>query len=245
MTSGEFMPFYLRLEGFSVAVLGGGSVGVRKARYYARAGAEVSIYALRLSGASREEVLNEGIVFHETNLADDGVVREIIDSHDIIVIALSDRRLAEKISREATRRGKLVNNAVEVGHGNMIVPFHRRVWGGGIGIAVTSYGESGITARRLLDRLSDFAETLVELREMHRLLSFVKRAAKECIEDAGRRIALYFYLADHPRRDDHLARGISALVETLNEVLGDVELECFKRALGKEPLIKAGGTGQQ
>lgn len=225
-----FMPFYLNLEGFRVAVLGGGSVGVRRARYFSQAGALVTVYSLELNGASREELEAEGVRFVEADLGDKEVASRVLEENDLVVIALDDPELARRLAEEAIRRGKLVNNAVDATGGNVIVPFQGLAWGGRLGLAVTSFGEMGITARRVLEKLLQTVEEERALRSLHELLSSIKQAAKLCIGEPKRRVALYLYLSDHPHINELITRrawDTHSLAKVMEEVLEEEELECI------------------
>ncbi len=199
-----YIPLYIDASAFNVLVVGGGSVGTRRAKFFAEAGARVRVVAAEFSSELVKVSERTGIELLHRHIESVRDVEDLIEWADIVVIALPDYRLAAEIAEYALGRGKLVNNAVEASKGNVIVPFHATVYDGGLSIAVTSFGRSGVAARRALEKIVNVLEEDEELKLFYRVFEEAKRAAKEHIDSPGRRMEYYMALD----KDDVLAEAI-------------------------------------
>jgi precorrin-2 dehydrogenase/sirohydrochlorin ferrochelatase len=72
---------------------------------------------------------------------------------DVVVIAVSDVELAERLFKLAEEMGKLVNDATDASRTHVVVPYEREV--AGLRIAVTSEGAAGTPARLSLDVIEE------------------------------------------------------------------------------------------
>jgi siroheme synthase-like protein len=133
-------PIALHAERVSAVVIGGGSVGTRKALALADAGATVKIISPVVSSELEEA----------ERLRRVSVVREVYHAshldHAMLVVAATDsREVNAQIAIDANSRGKLVNITDYPDEGNFhTMALHRS---GDVTIAVSSGGVPGAAAR--------------------------------------------------------------------------------------------------
>jgi len=123
------------------------------------------------------------------------VLRGLVRESNLVVVASSDPEANKVVARLSLEAGKLVNNATDARRGNVIVPFKATLYGG-IHVAVTSLGEAGVAARRVLERIVETLARDVELETLYKVMSKVKRRLKREIKDPKARIKLYFAIAN-------------------------------------------------
>lgn len=231
-----YAAFYINLEGIRALVVGGGSVGLRRTLYLLQAGAHVTVVAER-PHPQLDELAGEGKIrlYRRKVRPDDPLVARLIGENSLIVVATGDERVDSWVAGKARELGKLVNNAARAMEGNLIVPFTASVLDGRVQLASTSLGATGIVARRVLEKAVDCVEKDSDmLSRVYDALSLLKKVAKECIGDARRRIALYFYAADHTllAGGKGPSGGLGVLVWRIVEgVLEGDEAECMRRLL--------------
>ncbi len=193
------IPLFINVKGKRVAVFGGGSVGERRARMFAEAGADVVVAAEEFSDGLRRMASKGLVKLVELKLPEGlGEAKRIIEWSWLVVVALGDQEAARLVAEEALRAGKLVNNAVDAGMGDVVVPFRATVWGD-MQLAVTSLGRSGIAARTALEEAVRCLESREDLRRLYEALKAVKSELKARVPDAGERIKLYFEIAGDAR----------------------------------------------
>lgn len=184
------IPLWIEASRFKVLIFGGGSVGTRRARLFASAGAKVRVLARQISPELREM----GVEIREVDLWEYDPTADI-DWADVVVIAVSDAKLAERLYAMAESRGKLVNDATDAGRTHVVVPYERQV--AGLRIAVTSEGAAGGAARVSLDVIEEclkksWVPTLYEV------YGKLKAEAKSAIRDVKKRMEFYYSLWDDP-----------------------------------------------
>ncbi|MFB6490724.1 MAG: bifunctional precorrin-2 dehydrogenase/sirohydrochlorin ferrochelatase [Thermoproteus sp. AZ2] len=177
------IPLWVEASRLKVLVFGGGSVGTRRAALFVSAGAKVRILAKSVS----DEAKRLGVEVKEVDLWQYDPTSDI-DWADIVVIAVSDEKLAERLYSLAESRGKLINDATNAERTHVVVPYERRV--SGLRVAVTSEGAAGAPARMALDVIegcirASWIPTFFEV------YSFAKAAAKRTISDVRKRLAFY------------------------------------------------------
>ncbi len=175
--SNEWIPLYIKPTGLRVKIFGGGSVAARRARLFSNAGAEVQVFAIEFSSELKEMERQGKVKLYQIDLryAD---LDKMLQNVDIIVIAVDDEELARIVSRKATEKGKLVNNAVNALEGNVIVPYRGKT-SYGLYIATTSLGATGVAARRTLERLLKILEEDPYYKTLFIVMSRVKKYLKE------------------------------------------------------------------
>ena len=133
-------PIALHAERVSAVVIGGGSVGTRKALALADAGATVEVISPVVSSELEEA----------ERLRRVSVVREVyhsrhLDQATLVVAATDSREVNAQIAVDANSRGKLVNITDYPDEGNFhTMALHRS---GDVTIAVSSGGVPGAAAR--------------------------------------------------------------------------------------------------
>ncbi len=188
------IPVYIEFRGLKVAVVGGGSVGTRRAKLLSEAGADVTIYSIDFTEEIRE-LAEEGkvkLVKLPKDIAPEVLADFIPGNTVLVVIATSNLEFNKRLSRILLSRGILVNNATDARVGNTVFPFRGEVYDGGIRISVTSLGRTGVAARRVLEYCIESLEDNSYLRNLYAVMSKFKSILVSCISDPKRRFPLYF-----------------------------------------------------
>ncbi len=142
-----YLPIGLKVEGAACLVVGGGTIGTRKAQTLLRAGASVTVVA--------PDVTDE-----LARLADQGHLRwqveafreEHLDGVLLAVVATDDTALNGEIVKSATRCGALVCDASSSERSQVI--FGALLEEGDTSIAVFSGGRNPSLARSMRDRIA-------------------------------------------------------------------------------------------
>jgi len=213
------IPLWVEASRLKVLVFGGGSVGTRRARFFHSAGAKVRVVAREVS--PELETLGVEIRRVDLRIYDPS---EDIRWADVVVIAVSDAELAERLFRLAEGMGKLVNDATDASRTHVVVPYEREV--AGLKLAVTSEGAAGTPARLSLDVIEDCIKRSW-IPTFYEVYSALKKEAKAEIPDAKQRLRFYQLLAEDEvftslvRRGDRegaLARGRELLAAVHKEL---------------------------
>ncbi len=146
-----YLPIGLRVEGAACLVVGGGSIGTRKARTLLRAGARVTVVAPDVTGelarlADQGRVRWEVEAFRERHL--EGVF--------LAVVATDDAALNGEIVEAATRCGALVCDASSSERSQVI--FGALLEEEDSTIAVFTGGRNPSLARSMRDRIATLLE---------------------------------------------------------------------------------------
>lgn len=182
------IPLWVEASRLKVVVFGGGSVGTRRAKFFSSAGARVRVLAKEVS----EELESSGIEIKRVDLNLYNPVEDIKWA-DLVVIAVNDERLAEKLFEIASSMGKLVNDATDASRTHVVVPYFKEVEG--LKIATTSEGAAGAPARMALDVI----ETCIRnswIPIFFKVYSIIKKEAKISINDIKNRLKFYQELVD-------------------------------------------------
>jgi len=200
---GEYIPLYVNPKGLKVLVVGGGSVGSRRALMFRNAGAKVIVVGNEFS----ETLLGARYVeLRRLTLPDDfEILERLVDESDIVVVALGDESLARKVASMALAKGKLVNNAVDHRMGNVIVPFSSNV--AGLSIAITSFGATGFAARLALEKVVELLEKDLEVNAAYKALSKLKTVIKSTVKDPKVRMKVYYTIHEDEEFRSYVKRG--------------------------------------
>ncbi|MEM0339941.1 MAG: NAD(P)-dependent oxidoreductase [Acidilobaceae archaeon] len=197
-----FIPLYINLSGLRVLVVGGGYIGTRRAVFFKEAGARVTVAAKEF----REELRRGEFSLIELSLPEDmAKLEELVKTHDLVVVAVSDEELARKVSEMAMKMGKLVNNTVDYKQGNVIVPFRAVVKG--IGIAVTSFGASGMAARVALEKAVKVLSEDLEVRTILESFGRFKEQLRKAVRDPKLRMKIYLAIEEDATYCEYVKRG--------------------------------------
>jgi precorrin-2 dehydrogenase/sirohydrochlorin ferrochelatase len=202
------IPLWVEASRLRVLVFGGGSVGTRRAKFFHSAGARVRVVARDVS----PELEALGVEIRRADLRQYDP-RQDVEWADVVVIAVNDSELAERLFKLAEGMGKLVNDATDASRTHVVVPYEREV--AGMRIAVTSEGAAGTPAKLSLDVIEECLEkSWIPL--FYAVYSALKKEAKAKIPDAKKRLRFYQMLAEdeifmshvkNRRGEEALARG--------------------------------------
>jgi uroporphyrin-III C-methyltransferase/precorrin-2 dehydrogenase/sirohydrochlorin ferrochelatase len=146
----DYLPIYLQLKDAPVVLIGGGSVGTRKARLLLRAGARLTVVAPEITPELEQLLASHGGVWQQSKYSE-------TDLHHcrLVIAATSDRALNEQVSTDATALALPVNVVDSPDLCTFIFP--SIVDRSPLLIAVSSGGHSPVLARQLRRKI----ETLV------------------------------------------------------------------------------------
>ncbi len=202
------IPLWVEASRLRVLVFGGGSVGTRRAKFFHSAGARVRVVARDVS----PELEALGVEIRREDLRQYDP-RQDVEWADVVVIAVNDSELAERLFKLAEGMGKLVNDATDASRTHVVVPYEREV--AGLRIAVTSEGAAGTPARLSLDVIEECLErSWIPL--FYAVYGQLKKEAKAKIPDVKKRLRFYQMLAEdeifmshvkNRREEEALARG--------------------------------------
>jgi precorrin-2 dehydrogenase/sirohydrochlorin ferrochelatase len=155
-------PIMLRLDGRLAVVVGGGPVGLRKARSLREAGARVRVVAPQIAG--------EGDLDGIELLREEYAPRHLKGS-TLVMACTDEAAVNRRIAQDARAAGALVNAADQPEDCDFYLP--ATVNEGSIVVAVGTGGDSPALARRLKEavsaalppRIGEFAGALSRLRE--------------------------------------------------------------------------------
>jgi precorrin-2 dehydrogenase/sirohydrochlorin ferrochelatase len=175
---GEYLPIFIDFSGKKVVIFGGGSVGERKARYFAGAGVTV---VSREFTPCLEEMGRDGVVRLDRRSIGSDDLASLIEGAFLVVAATGDKALNSEITRIAVERGILANNAT--GDSPAIIP--SLIKKGDITIAISTGGRSPAMAKYLRKRLeSSLGE---DMGRMVKLQEMVREALRPIEKDQRRR----------------------------------------------------------
>lgn len=175
------IPLLLDLSKGRVLVFGAGTVGVRKAKYFAGkcrmtiVSRSINPDVLTISGTSIKQ--------QDTTELENADLQKMIDRHDFIIAALPDAGENDRICRIAQDAGKWYNNAT--GNGNFLIP--SVISGEEYTIAISTSGSSPAVPKYLREELS---ETYAGLDNMIRLQKTLRESLKTSVEDQEKRAGM-------------------------------------------------------
>jgi precorrin-2 dehydrogenase / sirohydrochlorin ferrochelatase len=100
------LPLLLDLRGKHIVVFGGGEVGLRKARFFAR---EAEVTVVSRAFVPGFDSLATTIDMRTSEIGSD--LEELIEMADFVIIATSDRELNDRLETRAITSGKYCNRA--------------------------------------------------------------------------------------------------------------------------------------
>jgi precorrin-2 dehydrogenase/sirohydrochlorin ferrochelatase len=196
------------MSGQTVVVIGGGSVGRRKATEAAEAGATVRVIDLqpRPRGFDHQAIAWISEAYHPEQLTDAR-----------LVLACGPAALNAKVVADATARGLWVCDAAEPRRGTVVLPAVVRV--GPVTIAVSTGGASPVLARRLAQKWG--SELDDAFGHWLQLLAELRAEAKAMIPDPDKRRQVLTQLTDwswwHQVRDHGYESAKAAMLAVIHE----------------------------
>ena len=144
----SYYPIFLKLEGNTALIVGGGRVAQRKAETLLEYGASVRIVARTLVPELKKLIENGRIMglgeeFHEKHL--EGV--------SLVIAATDDKQLNQRVSKCAQSRGLLVNAVDQPEDCSFFVP--SIVNRGDLSIAISTAGKSPALAKKIRGELEE------------------------------------------------------------------------------------------
>jgi precorrin-2 dehydrogenase/sirohydrochlorin ferrochelatase len=170
-----YQPLFVDFTGKKVVIFGGGTVGERKAAYFA--GADVTVVSREFSAGLRT-MPGVRLVSCDVTV---GAVPGLIENAFLVVAATGDSALNREIVRVASGAGIIVNSAE--GGSDVILP--SKLVQGDIMIAISTGGHSPAMARYLRLRLEESLGA--ELSDMVRLQSELREALKKTVPSQDER----------------------------------------------------------
>ena len=223
------LPLWVEVSGRHVLVVGGGNVGTRRALWFLEAGAEVVVAALEFSGKLREAASRSGGRLRLVKLdakAEPQRLRELVEWADIVVIATDNAEVNELVWRLARELRRWVNDATNASRTELVVPYTAKVYGGGLSIAVTSEGLTGVAARHARDYIVECLESNEKLRVLFQVMAAAKKTLKELEPNPKKRLPVYFALEEELTRQpdllsqNQLPKALEAAARVIAEKLG-------------------------
>ncbi|AFZ71368.1 precorrin-2 dehydrogenase/sirohydrochlorin ferrochelatase family protein [Natronobacterium gregoryi] len=179
------LPLFHDFEGRSVVVVGGGSVALRKTRYFAPE-ADVTVVAPEFVDGFE----NLECTLQQRALAP-GEAGDVVDGVALVVPATDDRELNDAITDAAREAGCLVNRVDEPG--DTVTP--SRVESAQVTVAISTHGASPATTKYLRQRIEAELERADPMVALQSELRDALRSAV-AFPPAKRRDALWRVLED-------------------------------------------------
>ena len=144
-------PVFLKLEQLRLLIVGGGNVGLEKLHtvLYNSPATDITIVALQISEAIRAIAARHDNI----SLIEGPYDESLLNSTDIIIVAVNDRSLGQQVCTDAHQRGLLVN----VADTPELCDFYLGavVKKGNLKVAVSTNGKSPTIAKRLKEAFSE------------------------------------------------------------------------------------------
>ena len=144
----RFLPVGLGVRGRNCLIIGGGSVGTRKALALARAGASVTVVSPTVSCELAERIEADGLKWIR-----DSFREEHLGDAFLVVAATDDEGLNKTVARCAAQRGALACNVSSAEHSQVI--FGALLDADDVTIAVFSDGRDPARAARRRDEIAN------------------------------------------------------------------------------------------
>jgi siroheme synthase-like protein len=199
-------PIMLNVRGRLAVVVGGGAVGVRRARSLVEAGAEVHL----ISDDTAETADLEGV-----NVVRASYRPELLKGASLVLACTDDRELNARIASDGRRVGALVNVADEPEHCDFFLPAVAS--DGEVVIAVGTGGSAPGLAARLRDHLSNSLPERTG--ELAAVLGKLRSRVKSEVIGVERRAEIMKQLTEETAYKAFLNGGENALVEMLEDLL--------------------------
>ena len=144
----QFLSVGLDVRGKRCLIVGGGSVGTRKAHTLVRAGAEVTVVSPTVT-----EELSEQIEAGRVRWIKDSFRQPLLEEAFLVVAATDDEAQNAEIARLAGQSGVLVCDASSAERSGVI--FGALLQNDGVTVAVFSDGRDPVLARCTRDRIAE------------------------------------------------------------------------------------------
>ena len=166
--SNNLFPVFLKLEQLSVVIIGGGYVGMEKLSAVLQNSpkAKIKLVATTIS----DEIKLLAAKYNNVLLVEKSYQPEDLDIADIVIVAVNERAVSERVGMDTRQKGKLVNVADKP----ELCDFYLSsvVQKGNLKIAISTNGKSPTIAKRikevlnetLPDEINDLLENMQSIR---------------------------------------------------------------------------------
>ncbi len=222
-------PVFLKLQGQPCLVVGGGDVGLRKARLLHKAGARLTIVSPELSAAMREFVLQQGLV-HVAACYESSQLQGM----RLVFAATDDADVNRRVFEDCEARGILVNAVDQPAICRFITP--SIVDRSPVIIAASTGGAVPVLARHLRARL----ETLVPASygDLARIAGEFRAEVKEKLPDTTARRLFWDALLSGPFAERAMNGQADAARALVREAIAAADAQSLTR--GEVFLVGAG-----
>jgi len=141
-----YYPVFIKLDGETALVVGGGRVAQRKIETLLEYGASVRIVSKELTGKLKQ-FIESGDIRH----VGEKFESRHLDGAFMVIAATDDKKLNREISEAARKRGLLINAVDQPPDCNFIVP--SIVKKGDLTIAISTSGKSPALAKKLREKM--------------------------------------------------------------------------------------------
>ena len=174
MHASEFLPLFIRLRDRSVVIIGGGSVGERKAELFCKYARTIVV-----SFEFTERLLELGAIERVTTDRDmtDEEITDLVKDAFLVIPATDDLAYNERISTIASRNKALVNRVDDLG--DVIIP--SVITRGDITIGISTLANSPALSRYIREQIEGVITP--EYAEMARLQNEVREYLKDVVPD--------------------------------------------------------------
>jgi len=193
------IPLFVGLTGRRIIIFGGGEVAARKAKYFAR---EADVRVISRSHGKAVAELPVTCIVRDLQGVTDEDLEEAVRGAFIVIAALPDRNLNNRIGTVCRRQEILFNNA-DGECGDLIVPSVSS--GRNYTIAVSTLGKSPAISRFIREHLDS---TFVRLDEMIELQDILRRHLRKTESSREKRSAILRDMARDPEIWDALSRSL-------------------------------------
>ncbi|KSW11484.1 hypothetical protein CF15_01135 [Pyrodictium occultum] len=217
------VPLWVEMSGRRVLVVGGGGVGTRRALWFRRAGAIVRVVGLQFSGELEDRARSDpGLELIRMDASDAEGLRGHVEWADIVVVATDNPRVNETVWRLARSLRRWVNDATDAARTEIVVPYTLDLYGGGLRVAVTTEGRTGVAARHARDRIRDCLESDARLQALYEAMWRVKPVLKTLIPRAKDRVPIYYRVEEDPGFRRAVERGdVEAALREASRVIAE------------------------
>ncbi len=217
------IPLWLEMSSRRVLVVGGGNVGTRRALMFRGAGAEVRVVAKWFSNKLVEAAKKDnGIKLIEADAGNEEELEPHVEWADIVVIATDNEEVNNLVWRLAEKHRRWVNDATNAERTQVVVPYMGEVYNGGLKVAVTSEGRTGVAARNALQKILECLERDEELRLLYDVMARLKPVLKRHVAVAKQRVPIYYEV-------EELVKPLIEKRKPLRKILEDVASYLAKR----------------
>jgi precorrin-2 dehydrogenase/sirohydrochlorin ferrochelatase len=184
------IPLYIEFRDKNILIIGGGSVGLRRAKRFLEAGAQVTVYSLSFMDGFME-LGNVNLV--KGDVKDIEKIRGLISNSDLVVVALPTKKYNELICKLAKDHHVLLNLANDSENTEVLVPLERSI--DNIRITVTSEGRSVLLAREVMRMINECIDPR-EVRKVEDIMTGIRSYIMERYKDHRIRSRIYQILVE-------------------------------------------------